>query len=140
MWRAQERQFAEGPLDVVDLLPGNNPQKDRLSPDRTPLLLVEAVRRTRVSGVTFPVRRQVRHLAPRVVARASRTLSGRDAKAPEEPAPRSRQLSRPSRTGDRPAGRRRVNLMDTPHLPAPSHAASAGSHASSAQAAWCELN
>ena len=112
MWRAQERQFAEGPLDVVDLLPGNNPQKDRLSPDRTPLLLVEAVRRTRVSGVTFPVRRQVRHLAPRVVARASRTLSGRDAKAPEEPAPRSRRVEAVP-DGD---GLLAVPLkLDTPH-------------------------
>jgi hypothetical protein len=72
MWRAQERLFAESPLDLVDLLPGDNPQKDRLSPDRTPLLLVEAVRRTLVSGATFPLRRQVRYLAPRAARRLGR--------------------------------------------------------------------
>ena len=98
MWRAQERLFAESSLDVVDLLPGDNPQKDRLSPDRTPLLLVEAVRRTQVSGVTFPVRRQVRYLAPRVVARVRRKLAGKGAEAREGPASRS------SRAEASPAG------------------------------------
>jgi CelD/BcsL family acetyltransferase involved in cellulose biosynthesis len=92
MWRAQERLFAESPLEVVDLLPGDNPQKDRLSPDRTPLLLIEAVRRSQVSGITFPVRRQVRYLAPRVVARARRKLAGRSPETAPPPAPRARRV------------------------------------------------
>jgi Acetyltransferase (GNAT) domain len=91
MWRAQERLFAEGPLGLVDLLPGDNPQKDRLAPDRAPLLLVEAARRTLVSGVTFPLRDQVRYVAPRAVRRLRRTLAVRAAAAPE-PAPRVRRV------------------------------------------------
>jgi CelD/BcsL family acetyltransferase involved in cellulose biosynthesis len=103
MWRAQERLFAESPVEVVDLLPGDNPQKDRLSPDRTPLLLIEAVRRTQVSGVTFPVRRQVRYLAPRVVARARRKLAGRGAETPPSPAPRVRRVRAAPGDGGLPA-------------------------------------
>ena len=59
-WWAQERIFAESPPRLVDLLPGHNPQKERLAPDRTPLLNVEAARRTLVSGASFPLRRRAR--------------------------------------------------------------------------------
>jgi hypothetical protein len=59
-WWAQERIFAETPPRLVDLLPGHNPQKDRLAPDRDPLLNVEAARRTLVSGASFPLRRRAR--------------------------------------------------------------------------------
>lgn len=72
MWRAQERLFTESPLRLVDLLPGDNPQKNRLAPDRAPLLLVEAARRTLVSGVTFPLRSQARYAGRRVVRRLRR--------------------------------------------------------------------
>jgi hypothetical protein len=80
MWWSQERVFAESPPRLVDLIPGHNPQKDRLGPDRTPMVLLEAVRPTPVSGITFPVRRQARYLAPAVTARVRRRLRGlRDA-------------------------------------------------------------
>ena len=91
MWRAQERLFAEGPLHLVDLLPGDNPQKDRLAPDRAPLLLVEAARRTLVSGVTFPLRDQARYVGPRVVRRLRRQLAARTTAAPD-PSPRVRHV------------------------------------------------
>jgi hypothetical protein len=61
---------------VVDFIPGHNPQKDRLGPDRTPIVVLEAARRTLVSGATFPVRRQVRFVAPAVAGRARRKLAG----------------------------------------------------------------
>jgi hypothetical protein len=63
-WWAQERIFAESPPRLVDLLPGDNSQKERLASDRTPLLNVEAARRTLVSGASFPLRRRLRHLGP----------------------------------------------------------------------------
>jgi hypothetical protein len=71
-WWAQERLFAEAVPGLVDHLPGYGPQKDQLGPDRTPIVEVEAARRTVVSGVTFPVRRQLRYLAPRVAGRVQR--------------------------------------------------------------------
>jgi CelD/BcsL family acetyltransferase involved in cellulose biosynthesis len=74
MWEAQERLFAESPPRLVDFLPGHNPQKDSLGPDRSPLVIVEAVRRTVVSGATFPARRQVRYVAPAVAARVRARL------------------------------------------------------------------
>jgi hypothetical protein len=60
-WWAQERIFAEPtPPRLIDLLPGHNAQKDRLAPDRTPLLIVEAARHTLVSGASLPLRRHAR--------------------------------------------------------------------------------
>jgi CelD/BcsL family acetyltransferase involved in cellulose biosynthesis len=79
MWWAQERLFAESPPRLVDYLPGDNPQKGRLSPDRSPLLLVEAARRTMVSGVTFPLRRRANDVLPRARGRLRR----RAGKAPD---------------------------------------------------------
>jgi CelD/BcsL family acetyltransferase involved in cellulose biosynthesis len=76
MWWSQERLFREAVPEVVDFIPGHNPQKDRLGPDRTPIVVLEAARRTLVSGATFPVRRQVRFLAPAVAGRARRKLAG----------------------------------------------------------------
>jgi hypothetical protein len=87
MWRAQESLFGESPPRLLDFMPGDNPQKDRLSPDRAPLLLVEAARRTVVSGVTFPVRRRVRDVLPRAVRRLRR---GRDREPAERPPPPAR--------------------------------------------------
>jgi Acetyltransferase (GNAT) domain len=72
MWWAQERLFAESPPRVVDFLPGNNPLKDRLGPDRTPIVFLEAARRTLVSGISFPLRRQARYVAPRAAYRVRR--------------------------------------------------------------------
>jgi CelD/BcsL family acetyltransferase involved in cellulose biosynthesis len=74
MWWSQERIFAESPPRVVDFIPGHNPQKDRLGPDRTPMVFLEAVRPTPVSGITFPARRQARYVAPAVTARVRRKL------------------------------------------------------------------
>jgi hypothetical protein len=72
VWWAQERIFAESPAPrLVDLLPGSNPLKERLTPDRPPLLIVEAARRTLVSGASFPVRRRVRAVGQAAASRAS---------------------------------------------------------------------
>jgi len=84
MWWSQERLFREAVPEVVDFIPGHNPQKDRLGPDRTPIVVLEAARRTLVSGATFPIRRQVRFLAPAVAGRARRKLAGL---RPATPAP-----------------------------------------------------
>jgi hypothetical protein len=84
MWRAQESLFGESPPRLLDFMPGDNPQKDRLSPDRAPLLLVEAARRTVATGVTFPVRQRVRDVLPRAVRRLRR---GRDPRPAEPPRP-----------------------------------------------------
>lgn len=74
MWWAQERIFADSPPRVIDFIPGHNPQKDRLGPDRTPILILEAVRRATVSGASFPVRRQARYLVPAATFRVRRKL------------------------------------------------------------------
>src|SRR4030095_13169424 len=87
MWWSQERVFAESPPRLGDLIPGHNPQKDRLGPDRTPMVLLEAVRPTPVSGITFPVRRQLRYLAPAVTARVRRRLRGLRAAPPRRRRP-----------------------------------------------------
>jgi hypothetical protein len=84
MWWSQERLFREAVPEVVDFIPGHNPQKDRLGPDRTPIVVLEAARRTLVSGATLPIRRQVRFLAPAVAGRARRKLAGL---RPATPAP-----------------------------------------------------
>jgi hypothetical protein len=52
MWWSQERIFADSPPGVVDFIPGHNPQKDRLGPDRSAIVILEAARRTLVSGAT----------------------------------------------------------------------------------------
>jgi hypothetical protein len=82
MWWSQERLFREEAPGVVDFIPGHNPQKDRLGPDRTPIVILEAVRRTLVSGATFPVRRQARYVVPAVAFRARRKLHGLRSAAP----------------------------------------------------------
>jgi hypothetical protein len=92
MWRAQECLFAESPPHLLDFMPGDNPQKDRLSPDRTPLLLVEAARRTVASGVTFPVRRRARDLLPRALRRLRRAATRRRPTAPPLPPECARHL------------------------------------------------
>jgi hypothetical protein len=71
VWWAQERIFAEGPPPrLIDLLPGSNPLKERLTPDRPPLLIVDAARRTLVSGASFPVHRRVRAVGQAAASRA----------------------------------------------------------------------
>jgi Acetyltransferase (GNAT) domain len=62
MWWAHERIFAGQVPRLVDLMPGHNPLKDRLGPDRAPILMLEATSRTLVSGVTFPVAHQARRV------------------------------------------------------------------------------
>jgi hypothetical protein len=87
MWWSQERIFRDSVPGVVDFIPGHNPQKDRLGPDRTPIVVLEAARRTLVSGATFPVRRQVRFVAPAVALRVRRKLAGLRPAAAPAPAP-----------------------------------------------------
>jgi CelD/BcsL family acetyltransferase involved in cellulose biosynthesis len=87
MWWSQERIFGEAVPGVVDFIPGHNPQKDRLGPDRTPIVVLEAARRTLVSGVSFPVRRQARFVAPAVALRVRRKLAGLRPEAAEAPPP-----------------------------------------------------
>jgi hypothetical protein len=77
MWQAQERLFAESPPRLVDFLSRHNPQKDGLGPDRTPPLIVEAARTTPVWGITFPMRREVRRVAPAVAGRVRARLASR---------------------------------------------------------------
>jgi Acetyltransferase (GNAT) domain len=103
MWRAQECLFAESPPHLLDFMPGDNPQKDRLSPDRTPLLLVEAARRTVASGVTFPVRRRARDVLPRALRRLRRAATRRRPTAPPLPPERARHLEVAPGNGTLPA-------------------------------------
>ena len=39
-WWSQEQLFKDNPPGLVDLLPGDNPQKERLAPETPALLLV----------------------------------------------------------------------------------------------------
>jgi Acetyltransferase (GNAT) domain len=103
MWWAHERIFAGATPRLLDLMPGHNLLKDRLGPDRAPIVMLEASRRTLVSGVSFPVahtsRRLGRGVAYRLRARrrapASRPPAGRGqagpvqaiAASPGEPGP-----------------------------------------------------
>jgi hypothetical protein len=89
VWWAQERIFAEAPPPrLIDLLPGSNPLKERLTPDRPPLLIVEAARRTLASGVSFPVRRRVRAVGQAATGRARtwvrRARKRRPSRAPSD--------------------------------------------------------
>jgi Acetyltransferase (GNAT) domain len=104
-WPVQERLFATAPPRLVDYLPGAaNQLKERLGPDRPPLVRLEAARRTLVAGATFPLRRELRALHP-VAARAR--ILGRRAAA------RLRPQTRPQR----PRVRRLEIQPGTPTLP-----------------------
>jgi GNAT acetyltransferase-like protein len=105
MWRAQEQLFAESPPRLLDFMPGDNPQKDRLSPDRYPLLVVDTARRTVVSGVTFPARREVRDLLPRALNRLRRLVRQRPVQPLPAPMPRARHVEVAPATGTLPATR-----------------------------------
>jgi hypothetical protein len=95
VWWSQERLFAEATPRLIDHLPGYGPQKDKLGPDRTPILLVEAIQRTLVSGVTFPLRRQARYVLPRAAVRARRL---------------GRRRRGPATRGRRPGGARTLEV------------------------------
>jgi hypothetical protein len=58
-WRAQELAFEEGPLALIDLLPGASPLKDRISSERPALLDVCAAR---VPARVLPMLRGAREL------------------------------------------------------------------------------
>jgi CelD/BcsL family acetyltransferase involved in cellulose biosynthesis len=103
-WWAQERLFAEAVPGLIDHLPGYGPQKDQLGPDRSPIVEVEAARRTVVSGVTFPVRRQVRYVAPR--GRAARAPGRGRPLAPGRAGPGRGDRARPASPPRRAAGPR----------------------------------
>jgi hypothetical protein len=102
MWWAHERIFASSAPRVVDLMPGHNPLKDRLGPDRAPILMLEAARRTLVSGVSFPVARESRRLgrgaAFRLRARLRSPGSG-GRSGPRQPGP-----ARPVKASPGPPG------------------------------------
>lgn len=79
LWWVHQWIFEERPPRLVDSLPGHNPQKDQLSPDRTRLLLLEAARKTMISSVSFPLRRQLRRATRAAARRLSRGAEkGRD--------------------------------------------------------------
>ena len=70
MWQAQSRIFAEEDVPcVVDLLPGATSEKDRLTTNKPPLLVTEAVRPSVWSGALVPTRRHVRRVSAAVAAR-----------------------------------------------------------------------
>jgi hypothetical protein len=89
-WWAQQRVFADPPPRLVDMLPGPNPQKDRLTVQRPPLVMVEAVRRGSVAigrGTD-----EVRRVASAAKRRARGARSGRRSAAHQEPVARTRTL------------------------------------------------
>jgi hypothetical protein len=86
LWWAQERAFAEAPPRVIDHLPGDSPQKDRIATDRPPLLIVEAVRRGVFPGASLALRPRTRAVGQAVAARALARLS-RLRSRPGAPAP-----------------------------------------------------
>jgi len=61
-WWGQESIFSESPPAIIDFLSGQNPQKDSLCPDQQPLVLLEAARKSVVTRITFPLRRQIKRL------------------------------------------------------------------------------
>ena len=93
MWWAHERIFASAAPRVVDLMPGHNPLKDRLGPDRAPILMLEAARRTLVSGASFPVARESRRLSRGAAYRLRSRL--RSAGTGGRPGPRQAGPARP---------------------------------------------
>jgi hypothetical protein len=127
VWWAQERIFAEAPPPrLIDLLPGSNPLKERLTPDRPPLLIVEAARRTLVSGASFPVRRRVR-AAGQAAARRARTGVRRARKRRPSRAPGGvRAVEVPPTAAPEPVGVRRLE----PDVPLLRFLAVAGGHRS----------
>jgi hypothetical protein len=93
MWWAHERVFADSTPRLVDLMPGHNVLKDRLGPDRAPILMLEATRRTLVSGVAFPLARESRRLGHGARFRVrSRLRRPRARSGPRRPG-RSHQLA-----------------------------------------------
>jgi CelD/BcsL family acetyltransferase involved in cellulose biosynthesis len=134
MWWSQERIFRESVPGVVDFIPGHNPQKDRLGPDRTPIVVLEAARRTLVSGATFPVRRQVRYVAPAVALRARRKLAGLRPSAPAGAADPGRAVEVASGDGGQPVAELELDASVRRFL-----AAVTGHHSPDAMAgAWAE--
>jgi hypothetical protein len=84
LWWAQERAFAESPPRVLDHLPGATPQKDRIATDRSPLLIVEAVRRAVVPGASLGPRARTvgQAAAARAAAQLRRALPRRGSRSP----------------------------------------------------------
>jgi hypothetical protein len=85
----EERLFASSPPRLVDYLPGAaNQLKERLGPDRPPLVRLEAARCTLVAGTAFPLRREFRAFHP--AATPARTLGRRVAARLRPPTRRER--------------------------------------------------
>ncbi len=81
MWRAHEELFAEGPLALIDYLPGHGLQKDQLGEDRSGLRTLEASRKSLVS----PLAGKLAEGARRALGAARRALTSDDdaGEAPE---------------------------------------------------------
>jgi Acetyltransferase (GNAT) domain len=94
-WWSQEQLFKDTPPGLVDLLPGDNPQKERLAPETPALLVVDAVRRTAVSGVTFPAQLQIRRVRKAALQRAQAKLISRRARPPAATGTRIRRIDLP---------------------------------------------
>lgn len=68
MWEAHEALFSEGPLRLLDYLPGRGSQKDQLGTDRSPLVTLEGRRSSLWISLVRPLRRPLsaaRLLLPR---------------------------------------------------------------------------
>jgi hypothetical protein len=125
VWWALERMFAESPTPrLIDLLPGPNPLKERLTPERPPLLIVEAARRTLVAGASFPLRRPVRSLGQAATSRARTWARRRLARPASRAAGHARVLDVPPADPALPASRLE------PDVPQLRFLAVAGGHAS----------
>jgi hypothetical protein len=134
VWQAQERAFAESPPCVLDHLPGNNPLKDRIATDRPPLLIVEAVRRPIVGGVSLTLRSRARMAGRAAAARALAEIRRARPRPRSRPRPRGRRLRvEPAPTGP-PAARLELDAPQRRFL------AVTGSHRSPAAMAstWME--
>ena len=104
-WPVQQRLFAESPPRLIDYLPGaSNPLKERLGPDRAPLVQFEATRRRLISGVTLTFRHEA-HALLRATSRG-RTVGRRMV----------RRL-RPKARSDRPRVRRLERRPGAPMVP-----------------------
>jgi Acetyltransferase (GNAT) domain len=109
VWWAQERIFAEAsPPRLIDLLPGSNPLKERLTPDRPPLLIVDAARRTLVSGASFPVQRRVRATGQAAASRARTWVRRARSRRPSRARGGVRAVEVPPTAAPTPVGVRRL--------------------------------
>ncbi|WP_406280266.1 GNAT family N-acetyltransferase [Embleya sp. NBC_00896] len=96
-WRAQELAFMEGRLDLIDLLPGASPLKDRISTERPALLDVCAARVPRRALPLLRGAREVQRVVPIATRARVRRLRARIATPePASSGPALRLEARPA--------------------------------------------